>query len=67
MKGLRSPRLERYVSSRYMYRKSFLQPTKMIGVCGQNRLISSYHMVLQLRKDIGFVMEKQRRTTSALP
>lgn len=54
------------VSSMYIYRRSFLQPTKTIGVCGQNRRISGHHITLQFFRDVGFAIEKQRRTTSDL-
>lgn len=65
--GLRSPKYDKYVSSRYMYRKSFLHPTKITGVSGQNLRISGYHMARQFRNDTGFVMEKHKSTTSERP
>lgn len=49
-----------------MYRRSFLHPTKRTGVCGQNLLISGYHITLQFRKETGLVMEKHSNTTSDL-
>lgn len=49
-----------------MYRKSFLHPTNRTGVCGQNLLISGYHITLQFRKETGLVMEKHSNTTSDL-
>lgn len=65
-KGLRSPKYDRYVSSLYIYRKSFLQPTSITGVSGQNLRISGNHIALQLRKDIGLAIEKHSKTTSDL-
>lgn len=50
-----------------MYLKSFLQPTRMTGVSGQNRRISGYHIALQFRKDTGLAIEKHRSTTSDRP
>lgn len=49
-----------------MYRRSFLHPTNRTGVCGQNLLISGYHITLQFRKETGLVMEKHSNTTSDL-
>lgn len=49
-----------------MYRRSFLHPTNRTGVCGQNLLISGYHITLQFRKETGLVMEKHSKTTSDL-
>uniref|UniRef100_A0AAG5DBW7 Uncharacterized protein n=1 Tax=Anopheles atroparvus TaxID=41427 RepID=A0AAG5DBW7_ANOAO len=51
--GLRSP-------------KSFLHPTRMTGVSGQNLRISGYHMARQFRSETGFAIEKQSSTTSEL-
>lgn len=46
--------------------RSFLQPTRSTGVCGQKRLISGYHIAWQLRSDTGLVIEKHSNTTSDL-
>lgn len=64
--GLLSPKYERYFSSRYIYLKSFLHPTKITGVSGQNLRISGYHIALQLRNDIGLAIEKHNKTISDL-
>ena len=66
MKGLRSLKWDRYVSSQYMKRRSFLQPTSSTGVLGQKRRISGNHIALQLRSDFGLPIEKHSSTTSDL-
>ena len=65
-KGLLSRHRLRNFSSLYIYLKSFLQPTKTIGVFGQKRLISGYQITLQFRNDIGLATEKHNSTTSDL-
>lgn len=49
-----------------MCRRSFLQPTRTIGVLGQNLRISGYQTFLQFCRDWGFDMEKHKRITSEL-
>ncbi len=64
---LRSPKYDKYVSSLYMYLKSFLQPTKITGTSGQNFRISGYHIARQFRNDTGLAIEKHSSTTSERP
>ena len=49
-----------------MKRKSFLHPTNMTGVFGQNRFIWAYHISLQFSKELARPISKHMRTTSDL-